>query len=40
MFARNFLVFLSQNYKIQLIVIYGKRVDDRLNDVGDAELIV
>ena len=40
MFARNLLVFLSQNYKIQLIVIYGKSVDDRLNDVGNAELIV
>ena len=43
MFARDLSVFLSQNYKKkkkQLIVIYGKSVDDRLNDVGDAELIV
>ena len=41
LFSRKLLVFLSQNYKIQLIVIYGKSVDDRrLNDFGNAELIV
>ena len=36
MFARNAFVFLSQNYKIQLIVIFGNSIDDWLNDVGDA----
>ena len=42
MFARDLLVFfIAKLYKKkQLIVIYGKSVDDRLNDVGDAELIV